>query len=1005
MNNLLLSKKIKYYLFFPNRFGFVLFICLFLLSQTTYAQYRFDTFTTDNGLPQNGVRGIAQTPDGYLWFTTFDGLVRYDGAQFTVFDKNNSPGISNNRFADLHVEPDGSLFAGTEDGDLTVYRDGEFKTYTTADGLPGKTAFGFQQNMRGEFYISTNKGNSYFRDGKFIPVAESDVPNQRHFYTGHSGSVWMYDNDGITQITPDRREIFYPIKFELYNDYFSGLKLFEDSGENLWLGDLTGVYCLKDGNIKKFTAADGVPPRISLRPYLEDKDGSIWFASALSWLEGVGVVRYKDGKFTTWGKSAGLSSHFVANLFKDREGTIWVTSDGGLNHLQKQLIKPLSIRDGLVHSEVYPLLETRDGNIYIGTTRGLSRWHNGKFSTVLSKNEEGIDIYVTSLFEDRRGRVWVGALGGDLFVLENEQRKRIKISDKAVVSAIAEDREGNIWLAAGNGLLKYQNDRLVARYTSADGLPTDDVRHIHQDRSGAFWLGTYNGLSKFENEKFTTFTVKDGLASDRIRTIYETDDGTLWIGTYDGGLSRFKDGKFFTYNIGNGLFNNGVFQILEDRRGNFWISCNKGIYRVSRAELDDFADGKIAKINSVAYDKQDGMLNTECNGGRQPAGIKTNDGKLWFPTQDGVVVLNPDEVGFNPNPPPVQIESVLIERQPIDLKNGVELNANEDNVEIRYTGISFIKPEQIKFRYRIEGLDENWVDVGTIRDVYFPSLPAGAYDFHVIAANSDGVWNTTGARLKIRVNAPFWRKNWFIALASLTAVVIIFLIFRLRERELKRRQFIQQEFARRLIESQEQERKRIASELHDSLGQYLLAIKNWALFGLNSVTKENPAREYLTEVSETTSLALEEVREMTHNLRPYQLERLGLTNTLEYMLKNIRNSSPIQFSCEIENVDGLLSKEAEIVFYRVVQETINNVIKHSEANNAQISIKPIGNILEFVCRDDGRGFDIDAAKKSGQSGLGLEGIAERLKILGGQYEIASEIGKGTIVSVKVNNNK
>lgn len=979
-------------------------VWLFLFSQISAAQYRFDSFTTDNGLPQNGTRAIVQTPDGYLWFTTFDGLVRFDGAKFTVFDKNNSPGISSNRFTSLQVEPDGTLFAGTEDGGLTVYRDGAFRTYTTADGLPSNTALGFQNNMRGEFYISTGGGNSYFREGKFIPVPDADIPNQKRFYPAKSGNLWTYDENGFRQTTTDGREFFYPLKTEFYNDKFSGIELFEDSGGKLWFGDLTGVYCLRDGAVKKYTAADGVPPRMCLRPYFEDGDGSVWFASAMFWMEGVGVVRYKDGRFTSWGKSVGLSSLFVANIFRDREGTIWATGDGGLNRLQKQFIKSYSIADGLIHTEVYPLLETRGGDVYIGTTRGLSRFRDGVFSGVLSKNAEGDDVSVTALFEDERGRVWVGS-GGELFRLENEQTQTIKIDDNATVWAITDDRAGNVWIGSGKGLLKYRDDRLIARYTVADGLPADDIKAIYEDKRGALWLGTYDGLVKFENEKFVTLTTRDGLASNRVRAIYETGDGALWIGTYDGGLSRFKDGVFFNFTIENGLFNNGVFQILEDERGNFWISSNRGIYRVKKQELEDFAAGRISKINSVAYGKQDGMRNTECNGGRHPAGIKTTDGKFWFPTQDGVVVVNPNEVSFNPNPPPVEIESVLIERQPVNLKNGIELNANRDNLEIRYTGITFIKPEQVKFRYRIEGLDENWTDLGTIREVYFPSLPAGDYDFHVIAANSDGVWNETGARLKIRVNAPFWQKTWFVVLCSIAAIGIVFLIFRLRERELQRRQTVQQEFSRKLLDSQEQERKRIAFELHDSLGQYLLAIKNWAMFGLNSLTRENPAREYLTEVSETTALALAEVREMTHNLRPYQLERLGLTSTLEYMLKNIKSSSAIRFSCEIENVDGVLPKDAEIVFYRVVQETVNNVIKHSEAASVRVSIKPNAGGLEFVCRDDGRGFDVEAAKKSRDSGLGLEGINERLKILGGQLEIASEIGKGTLVSVKIYHNR
>ncbi len=975
-------------------------VYLILFPNILWAQYRFDSFTTDNGLPQNGVRGIAQTPDGYLWFTTFDGLVRFDGVKFTVFDKNNSKGITSNRFSLLAGERDGTLIAATEDAGLSIYRDGVFQSFTTADGLPANTIQEFSKNKFGESYIATTAGNFYLRNDKFIPVPETENPNNGRLYPAPSGNLWTYDESGLRQTAPDGRETFYPLKTVFYNDYFSGLKLFEDNGGNLWFGDLTGVYSLKDGIIKKYTTADGVPPRMALRPYLEDADGGIWFASGLPWVEGAGIVRFKDGKFTTFGKQNGLSSNYVANLFKDREGTIWITTDKGLNRLQKQFVKTYSTADGLLYNEVYPLLQTRNGDIYIGTTQGLSRYANGKFENLPLKNGRGDKISVTALYEDVRGRLWIGAVG-DLHVLENGKLKTVDGFFKNDVWAIKNDRAGNIWIASGNGLFKMRDDQIIAKYTTADGLPSNDVKVIHEDKSGALWFGTYGGLVKLEQEKFTSFTVENGLASNRVRSIYEDADETLWIGTYDGGLSRFRDGKFFNYTMESGLFANGVFQILEDDNGNFWISCNKGIYRVNKKELEDYAAGKISKINSVAYGKQDGMLNAECNGGRQPAGIKTADGNFWFPTQDGAAVFNPNNVSFNPNAPPVQIETVLIEQKAVDLKDGINLRANEDNLEIRYTGISFIKPEQVKFRYRIESLDEDWTDADTRRTVYFPFLPAGEYTFQVIAANSDGVWNTEGARLKIRVNAPFWRKTWFIALVSLAAVLIMLTLFRLRERELERRQLVQQEFSRRLIASQESERKRIASEMHDSLGQYLLAIKNWALFGLNSTKPENPAREFLTEVSETSTLAIEEVREIAHNLRPYQLERLGLTNTLEYMLKNVKNSSAIRFVYEVENIDGALSKDDEIVFYRVVQECVTNVIKHSRAANAEISVKLKDHLIKFICRDDGTGFDFTTAKNSPESGLGLNGIAERVKILQGDFRVESENGKGATLIVKI----
>jgi signal transduction histidine kinase/ligand-binding sensor domain-containing protein len=1005
MNNFSRSPKVKYFTVYAARFISKAFICLFFLSQIIWAQYRFDSFTTDNGLPQNGVRGIVQTPDGYLWLTTFDGLVRYDGAKFTVFDKNNSPGISSNRFSMLHIEPDGTLFAGTEDGGLTVYRDGKFQSFTVADGLPSNTVTFFRTDARGEFVIDTAGGICYFRNGSFTRVPSAELPNDNHFYRSPTGNLWLYDENSIRQITPDKREITYPVKIARYNAGFSGFKFLEDRAQNLWFGDLSGVYCLKDGNVKKFSERDGVPAGTILRPYLEDEDGGIWFSTGWFGIQGAGLVRFFQGKFTSWGASAGLSNLSVGQLFKDREGTIWAATDRGINHLQKQFIRSFSIDDGLIHSEVYPLLQARNGDIYVGTTRGLSLYRGGKFTEVNVRNPVGDKISATAFYEDEAERLWIGAVGG-LHRMENGKLTEISELHMITVWAIQSDRRGDVWVASAKGLYRFRDDNLVATYTTAEGLPSDDIKVIHEDKNGALWFGTYGGLVKFENDKFVSLTTKDGLASDRVRTIYEEKDGTLWIGTYDGGMSRLRDGKFFNFTIENGLFNNGVFQIFEDEKGNFWISCNRGIFRVSKRELEDLADGKISKINSFAYGKPDGMLNTECNGGRQPAGIKTADGRLWFPTQNGVVVLNPEDVSFNPNPPPVEIESVLIERQTTDFRNGIALNANEDNLEIRYTGISFTKPEQVKFRYRIEGLDESWTEVGTIRDVYFPSLPSGEYIFHVIAANSDGVWNENGARLKITVNAPFWQKTWFIGLVSAAAILVIFAAFRLRVRQLERRQIIQQEFSRKLLESQEQERQRIAAELHDSIGQSLLIIKNRAFLALSDLDEPENVKEQLEELSDSAADAIEECREISYNLRPFQIERFGLTKTLEGIFKRISEVSGIITTTEIDSIDNLFSAEAETNIYRVVQESVNNIIKHSAATRAALAIKKYDDKVEISIRDDGRGFDPNGVNinENKRGGFGLMGIAERVRMLGGNCEIDSQKGTNIEISLPISRN-
>ena len=287
---------------------------------------------------------------------------------------------------------------------------------------------------------------------------------------------------------------------------------------------------------------------------------------------------------------------------------------------------------------------------------------------------------------------------------------------------------------------------------------SDDVKIIHESVDGTLWIGTYGGLSRFKDNVFTSFTANDGLASNQVRSIYEDAENVLWIGSYDGGLTRLKDGKFTRYTSNDGLFNDGVFQILEDERGNLWMSSNRGIYRVAKQQLNDFAEGKISRVESIALGKADGLLETECNGGQQPAGTKTRDGKLWFPTQHGVAVIDPKEIKSNPFAPPVIIESIKIDNELLESQQStIKIAPGKNNLEIAYTGLSFVKSEFVKFRYRLAGQDADWVEAGNRRTAYYSYLPPGDYKFQVVVANADGVWNTEGATIGIVVEPPFYR--------------------------------------------------------------------------------------------------------------------------------------------------------------------------------------------------------------------------------------------------------
>jgi signal transduction histidine kinase/ligand-binding sensor domain-containing protein len=986
--------------FFEQRFGGItpgalprvafrlgLLIIGFALAPEAFGQhspYRVDHWTTDNGLPQNTVRSIVQTRDGYLWLTTFDGLARFDGVRFSVFDKSNTPAITNNRMTALYEDRDGTLWIGADQGELVAYRNGVFTSYATSERLRG-VPIGFGLDLNDEMLIIAGPEAFYIRAGELI-AAPSEYSNKKlKLYRGSSGVQWTIDGRGVREVK-DGVVMNYSLSFD-WNGSVSDMQPYEDRQGYLWVGDGSSVYRLRDGQTTRYTERDGLPLRSILSPHCEDNDGGVWFATA------IGVVRFQNGRFIVYGNDAGLPTMPYYQLIKDREGSIWVASLSGLYRLRSGLVTTYSTANGLPHNEVYPLLKARNGDIWIGTVDGLSLFRNG---AVAKHPLNSLKVAVQSLLEDAAGRIWIGTYGG-LLRYENGIVQNFSVGE--AVYDVKSDREGTVWVASALGLFKLDGDKIVARYTTEDGLPGDDVKLIYQDRRGTLWFGTYGGLAQLKDGKFIAYTAADGLAGNRVRTIYEDSDGTLWIGTYDDGLSRFRDGKFFNYRTEEGLFNNGVFQILEDRRGYFWISCNKGIYRVSRHELSEMAEGRLSRINCVAFGKDDGMLNSECNGGRQPAGLVGDDGRMWFPTMGGVAVIDPEAAQANPQPPPVMIESVTLERDRVDFRRRVAIDPGHGDLEINYTGLSFIKSEQTRFKYKLEGLNDDWVDVGTRRAVYFPYLPPGNYTFRVIAANSDGVWNVAGASLEIFVATPFYRASWFIALVMLSVAGIALLVYRRRVAALKARHAAQEAFSRQLMESQEGERKRIAAELHDSLGQRLLVIKNWVTLSLMNLPEHLQAREQLNEISENASLALKETRQIVFDLRPYQLDKIGLTSTLNYTVEQIAVSSGIGLTARIAELDGAFSPADEIVFYRIVQECLNNIVKHSGATQARVLITR-DSAIRLEVTDNGRGFAVDKLDQKKQ-GFGLSGIAERARMLGGDFRIDSEAGGGTTISIMI----
>jgi len=794
----------------------------FAPDKPVFGQYRFDTWTTDNGLPQNGLRAITQTSDGYLWFTTFDGLVRFDGVRFRNFGKGNTKGIINNRFTGLYGDKDGTLYATTmEDGILTVYRDGAFSSYTS-EQVPGHYIYKIEPDAAGElrFLVEdedrTSKSWYYLRDGQFV-FSEKEARNFESFTVrAKSGTLWNFSPAEAVEQREGAGERRYPLEMKKVN---FRINTFEDSRGNLWLGG-SSVHRLGNGEVRNFGEKEGLPVSI-YHSFWEETDGSVWFASGGASSPSVGLLQYKDGRLQAWGTESGLPNTSIFSVYRDREGTVWLATNKGLSRLSKKVISGFGTRDGISHSEVYPLYRDREENIWIGTTKGLSiyRSNSGKFEPLELKmvDEDAPPeeswrrekMSVQSLWQDSRGKMWIG-LNGGIFVAENGAARMLEKSRGHHVFAVREDRQGNVWAATNKGILHYRDYRYVRTLNVKDGLPNEFMTLIFEDSKGRLWFGGFGGLSEFRDEKFVNYTTREGLAGSYVRSIYEDAEGTLWIGTYDEGLSRFRDGRFVNYRAENGLYSNGVFAIEEDARGNFWISSNRGIYRVSRRELNDFAEGRIDKINSVGYSKEDGMPTNECNGGRQPASLRDRDGRFWFPTQEGVAVVDPQAEIYNRLPPPVVIESATVDREPVDIRSGLTIQPGRKNIEINFSGVSLIKSRQIRFKYKLEGHDPDWIDADTRRTAYYSHLPPGNYRFLVKAANSDGVWNEQGASLDMKLEPSLYQTDEFYLLGALSAVLLLLLVWKISVYQLEARE---RRLAKLVAEKTEELRK-ANEELH-----------------------------------------------------------------------------------------------------------------------------------------------------------------------------------------------
>jgi signal transduction histidine kinase/ligand-binding sensor domain-containing protein len=995
-----------------------LLACVVIKAQSRHeSEYQFDHWTTDDGLPQNEVNAILQTQDGYLWLATFDGLVRFDGQQFKVFNKSNTKGISYNRFDTLFEDRFATLWAVTDDNQLVKYQAGIFTTYTLQENLG--TIKQIEEDEAGDLQIVTTEGIAKWKNGRFIFYQLSDLLPASVGATRLNGNNLSWVSNGTFYLYAHGRLNAYSALPNLKITLVS-----RDQHGTFWLNTKgAGFVRLKSDHLTAYSLYHSLGNVVSAH---EDRKGNMWLAAGHGWLG-----QYKEGRFTKFTNADDFKVSANTSFYEDREGNLWIGGANGLYRAREVSIKVVTQLDGLSSNNIYSIYEDRAGGMWFGTWgHGVTRIKDGRVTQYRMK-ETSLDIFITSLYEDHDNFFWIGT-PQRLYRLDPklsiDRNRRFHLLDPVNayedpngflnegVWVIHQDHKGRFWFGTNNGLIKLE-DRQFTRYTTTDGLAGNDVKAILEDRSGGLWFGTWGGLSRIVDGRFVSYRESDGLASNHIRTLYEDAEGILWIGTYDGGLSRFNNGRITRYTMRDGLFNNGVFRILEDDSGYFWMSCNKGIYRVKRGELNDFANGKLRSITSIGYGKDDGLHSLECNGGRQPAGWKTRDGTLWFPTASGAVVIDPRKISKNTMPPPVVIEELRIAGQPFAMSEPVKVQPDKKSFDIEYRGLSFIRSDQVKYRYKLTGIDTDWVDAGTRRVAYYNYVPPGEYTFTVIAANSDGVWNQTGRSIHIIVVPYWWETRWvqalmiFVVLLGLFSSILFW--YRRRAAQLAHEHALQQEFSRRLIASIDRERKRIADDLHNEPKQYLFAISKYAwlmLQGPNGLKetfksmpseKVNSAIDYAREIETLAERAGVEMKSIIENLRPTELKELRLTAAIEDWISKSSALSTVNFSRDIDSIDGIFGNEDEVNIYRMVQECISNIAKHSHATDAFIRIKRVERTILFTVKDNGKGFVVKKSDRTAGSGLGLKLIQERAQMMGGEAVIKSAPGHGTQITIKL----
>jgi ligand-binding sensor domain-containing protein/signal transduction histidine kinase len=987
-------------------------------------QYVYEAWGTRDGLPVFSVNAVTRTPDGYLWVGTEAGLLRFDGVRFTLIDPRRFPELRAEVLS-LLTDRAGTLWIGTDRG-LVRWQHGVTRHYSPANGLAGDRVLSLYEDRDGVVWVATRSGLSRIDAGRVTSYTTREgLPNDiiQSITQAPDGTMWIATNGGLARLRQGRFSTL-TTKDGLPNDLVQSV--YADRHGAVWAGTWTGLARIdRDGRMTRDTTAEGLSHDL-VNEIVEDDAGSLWFSTY-----GGGLTRYRDGRVDRFMVSDGLSADFLNTVFLDRDGSLWVAMHhGGLGRLRDGLVTPYTVHEGLPNDSVRVVMQDRAGAMWIGTHGGgLARWADGRITATFTTRDGLPSDLAFALAEDSLGRLWVSTYNGGLSRWEGGRFRTIvseQLARNQFITAMQEDRGGAMWLGTFGGGLKRMVGDQITTFTHRDGLADDSIITMAMDAAGTVWIGTWKGLTRYADGRFTTLTPQEGMPDDEVVALLADTDGSLWVASEHGGLTRVKNGRVTRIEPARPLFDDTVLGIVADDRGYLWCSSNRGIYRVARQELHDFAEGRRTSVHVIRYDAADGMKTQECNGGTQPAGWRARNGTLWFPTQQGVVTIDPARLRTLPTPPPSIVEAMVVDgatlvdtlaARPAEPATAVStataatagdtargtapivgplvapvvapiVQPGSRQVEFHYTAPYLIAPARVRFRYRLDGYDSTWVEAGARRIAYYTDLPPGAHTFRVTAAIDDGPWSEQEGLLAVQVAPRFYQTWWFPTVICAAIGGALWGAHRYRVDQLL---------------AIERVRTRIASDLHDDIGSSLSQI---AILSEVVRARVSPAPEAIADpLARIGTLSRESVDAMgdiVWAISPQSGTPIHLSQRMRRLASDLLPARGIQL--QFESVDAgadRLGMETRREVFLIFKEALNNIVRHAGATTTTIKLAIDRRALRLVVTDNGAGFVVsrEASGASAVGGQGLRSMTRRAAAIGGRLSIASTPGVGTTITL------